>query len=220
MSLSSPILTSDTDGVKFAKLQRLVRLALDNASISYTMSGLLTPILPSDTQGVKWAKLGRWMQELATNITGGGGGGGVTSIVAGSGISVNAATGAVTVTATGLAANNYAAVANNAGNTTITPDKSDYTVGLTVGGAARTSVIILDTTGRTAGDKIAVIATLPATVGINLQFRNATAGGALLLPAATFASQQYDTDGVDLSATFVFVYTGSAWIYDMSKIPA
>lgn len=74
MSLSSPILTSDTDGVKFAKLQRLIRLALDNASISYVMSGLLTPILPSDTQGVKYAKLGRWMDELATNISGGGGG--------------------------------------------------------------------------------------------------------------------------------------------------
>lgn len=72
MSLSSPILVGDTEGVKFAKLQRLIRLALDNASISYSMSGLLTPILPSDTQGVKWAKLGRWMDELATNISGGG----------------------------------------------------------------------------------------------------------------------------------------------------
>lgn len=74
MSLSSPILTSDTEGVAFAKLQRLIRLALDNASISYSMSGLLTPISPSDTRGVKFAKLGAWLSELATNISGGGGG--------------------------------------------------------------------------------------------------------------------------------------------------
>lgn len=79
MSLSSPILVSDTEGVKFSKLQRLFHLVADTAGISYTMSALLSDIKPSDTEGVKWAKLGAWSKLIADNISGGGGTGNVRS---------------------------------------------------------------------------------------------------------------------------------------------
>lgn len=75
MSLTSPIGISDNDGVKWAKLQRFMQQVLDNAGISYNMSGFLTPIGVSDNDGVKWAKLGAWTQFLAENISSGGGGG-------------------------------------------------------------------------------------------------------------------------------------------------
>lgn len=219
MSLASPILTSDTEGTKFAKLQRLIRLALDNAGISYTMSGLLTPILTSDTQGTKWAKLGAWMQQLASNISGGGGSG-VSSIIAGAGISVNQATGAVTVTNTGSAPTGYATVTNNTGNTTVTPTIPLYDLGVNVTGSARTSILILATAGRTQGDRARLLMTFPATAAIVLEVRNATAGGTLLFPADIFTSQQYTTNGFDLSAVWEFEYTGSAWRFVMSNIPA
>lgn len=219
MSLLSPILPSDQEGVKWAKLQRLLRAIADAAGISYTMSGFLSDINPSDTEGVKWAKLGAWTQLIADNISTAIGAG-VTQIVAGNGISLNpvGGTGAVTVTASSQS--NYASAANNAGNTTITPDKTNYGVGLTVGGAARTSIIILDTVGRSAGDTIKLIVTLPATLAIILQVRNATVGGTQLLPSEIFAANQFTTNGVDLSATWEFVYTGSAWKYALSNIPA
>jgi len=83
MSLLAPIQAGNTEGVKWAKLQRWMRQAVDNAGISYTMSYPLTDIDPSDTEGVKWAKLGAWTQLLAANIVpaGGGGGGLITSAV-------------------------------------------------------------------------------------------------------------------------------------------
>lgn len=79
MSLLTDIREGDIEGVKWAKLQRWLRLACDNAGISYSMSYPLTDINPGDTEGVKWAKLGAWMKLLAENITGGGGGGNVKS---------------------------------------------------------------------------------------------------------------------------------------------
>lgn len=74
MSLLASVNPNDTEGVKWAKLQRWVRQVLDNAGITYTMSGLLSDINVSDTEGVKFAKLGAWLQELANNITGAMGG--------------------------------------------------------------------------------------------------------------------------------------------------
>lgn len=68
MSLLTPILQGDTEGVKWAKLQRWLRLAADNAGISYTMSYPLSDIQQGDTEGVKWAKLGAWAKLLAENI--------------------------------------------------------------------------------------------------------------------------------------------------------
>lgn len=81
MSLFTEILVSDISGVKWAKLQRQMRIAVDNAGIAYTMSGFLTDIQPRDTEGVKFAKLGAWTKLLADNIvpSGGGSGGIITS---------------------------------------------------------------------------------------------------------------------------------------------
>lgn len=67
------ILQSDVPGVKWAKLQRIMREAVDNAGISYTLGDMLTNISESDVEGVKWAKLGAWTRLLADNISGGGG---------------------------------------------------------------------------------------------------------------------------------------------------
>jgi len=116
--------------------------------------------------------------------------------------------------------NDYAATTNNSGNTIITPTAPNYGFGLTIGGSARTSIIVLDTAGRIAGDAITIGIALPATTAIVLEVRNATSGGTLLLPAEIFASQQYTTDGIDRSATWEFVFTGTAWKYVLSNIPA
>lgn len=79
MSLLTPIEQGDAPGLKLAKLQRWLRLAVDNAGITYTMSGLLTNIEQGDVDGLKFAKLGAWMKLLAENIGGGGGTGNVRS---------------------------------------------------------------------------------------------------------------------------------------------
>lgn len=220
MTLLTDIAVNDTEGVKWAKTQRWLRYIADQASITYTMSGLLSDISVGDTEGVKWAKVQRWLKLIAENISGGGGGG-VTQILAGTNITVSpvGGTGVVTVNSTG-GGNNYATVANNAGNTTVTADADNYSLGITVGGAARTSIIILATTGAAAGDTITLPITLPATAAIVLEVRNATAGGTLLLPAEIFTAQQYTTNGFDLSATWQFVYTGTAWKFVTSNIPA
>ena len=42
----------------------------------------------------------------------------------------------------------------------------------------------------------------------------------MLLPAEIFTSQQYTTNGFDLSATWDFVFTGTAWRYELSNIPS
>jgi hypothetical protein len=154
----------------------------------------------------------------------GGGGGGVTRIIAGSGIAVSpvGGTGDVTVSATGGAAGNaYAAATNNAGNTTITPTKATETRLITFTGAASARILILDVTGRTAGDKLFLDLIFPATSGLVISARNATAGGTLLLPVESFGGgQTFTTDGNVLSAHWEFTYTGTAWIYDMSNLPA
>ncbi len=151
---------------------------------------------------------------------GGGGGSGVSSIIAGAGISVDQATGDVTVTATGTAGNADAAFTNNSGNTTITPTKPNQSILGTVGGAARSSIIILDVAGRTAGDRIMLDLILPATAAIILSVRNATSGGTLLLPVESFPTQNLTTDGNLLSARWEFTFNGTAWRYDMSNLPA
>jgi len=151
---------------------------------------------------------------------GGGGGSGVSEIIAGPGISIDQGTGVVTISAAAAAPTDYATATNNSGNTTITPTVAIQTFALSIGGSARTSIIILATAGRLAGDKIFMDLALPATTDIILEFRNATSAGTLLLPAATFASQQYATNGFDRSLHVEFTFTGSAWRYDVSTIPA
>lgn len=80
---------SESEGTKWAVLQRWLKLAVQNASITIPMSDpLLTDINYGDSEGTKWAKLQRWMTLLAENITSGGGGGttlkkGTVNLVAG-----------------------------------------------------------------------------------------------------------------------------------------
>ncbi len=173
---------------------------------------------PSSAVGL----LRRITNNLALIAAGGGGGGGITSLVAGAGISITNPTGpAATITATG-SGNSYATATNNSGDTTITPTVSSYDIAITVGGAARTSNLILATAGRSTGDRVRLLMTFPVTTGIILVPRNATAGGTLLLPADIFTSpaQSYTTNGFDLSAVWEFEYTGSAWRFVTSNIPA
>lgn len=110
MSLTSPIGISDNDGVKWAKLQRFMQQVLDNAGISYTMSGFLTPIGVSDNDGVKWAKLGAWTQFLAENISSGGGGAAAAGTLTGDTLAANVVNSSLTSFGAGVATLKFASV--------------------------------------------------------------------------------------------------------------
>lgn len=77
MSTLTSINEFDGLGLKWQKLQRWLRLAVDNAGISYAIGGNLTDIRQGDGDGVRWAKLGAWTELLAENISGGGVGSGL-----------------------------------------------------------------------------------------------------------------------------------------------
>lgn len=109
----------------------------------------------------------------------------------------------------------YTEETNAAGNTTLTPAATRplHTAVIAFSGAGSTTrVVILATTGRVAGDRLLVLADLPQTADITVEFRNASSTGALLLSATT------DTTGDDLAAEFV--YTGTAWRYARRSNPA
>lgn len=121
---------------------------------------------------------------------------------------------------TGTPANGTAAVANAAGNTTITPTAHFWTEQITFTGAARTSVVILSVaTPPIAGDVIDLWMTRVDGGGIIAEVRNATGGGTLLatLPDATGVA----------TARFQFVYgtiakgyAADAWVAQAFQIPA
>lgn len=124
---------------------------------------------------------------------GGSGGSGVSSIIAGSGISIDQATGDVTITNTGSTGTpTQATFANSSGNTTITPAAKNVIAIGTITGAARTSVFILDVTGRADGDILTLRFQQPAVANIIEEVRDATAGGTLLYSYTTDGS---GTDG-------------------------
>lgn len=168
------------------------------------------------------------LRRILTNLNdwiANGGGGGGTGLPdqtghAGEYLTTNGSAASWATIPAGGASNAYAAATNNAGNTTITPSQSNQTTRLTFGGSARSSIIILDVAGRSAGDKIFLDLILPATANIVISVRNATAGGTLLLPVESFPTQDLTTDGSLLSAHWEFTFTGTAWIYDMSNLPA
>ncbi len=162
------------------------------------------------------------LTNIAFSIENGGGGGGSLPAQgghAGQFLTTNGVAASWAAVSAG-AANAYAAPTNNAGNTTLTPTQSNQTYLLTVGGSARSSIIILATAGRTAGDRIMLDLALPAAAAIVLDVRNATAGGARLLPVEVFPTQDITTDGSLRSTRLEFTYTGAAWIYDMANLPA
>lgn len=117
-------------------------------------------------------------------------------------------------TSTDSATITYSESTNVSGNTTIMPDTSsrEHTEAIAFTGSAGTRIIILSTTDRVSADAITVLAGLPATADIVLEFRDATSTGALLLTRTT------DASGDDLSADFIF--TGTAWRYVRSTYPA
>jgi len=117
--------------------------------------------------------------------------------------------------------NDYAAVFNEDGDSTMTSLAANMVFDLTLGGSARTSNFILPTTGRLPGDRVVVRVLVPATAGIELAFRTGSVGGALLLPVINFPSQTWTTPGDNaFTATFEFELAGSAWAYLRSNIPS
>jgi hypothetical protein len=108
----------------------------------------------------------------------------------------------------------YNAQANSTGNTTVTPasTKSRHIEIVTFSGSARTSVVVLDTVGRTAGDTVVLRLELPATAAIVAEVRNATAAGTLL------SSLTSDGSGDDFCAEYVF--TGTAFALLRYQYPA
>jgi len=136
---------------------------------------------------------------------GGTGGSGVSSIIAGPGISVNQATGAVTITNTGIAGPaTIDKFTNNSGNTTVSPTSGNEISIATIGGAARTSVIIADVSGRSNGDTLRFRLIQPAVAGIVEEIRNGTAGGTLIYSYTT------DGSGTDNGSFNLYFDTG-AW---------
>ena len=92
-----PIQPSDTEGVKWQKLQSSIKAAvIANGVTIPTNDPLLSDVQTGDTEGVKWAKTQRWMALLSTGGSGGSGAEGPTGPTgpagatgpAGSGVSV------------------------------------------------------------------------------------------------------------------------------------
>lgn len=79
--MSDPLLrtlnTHESEGTNWAVIQRWIKQACINASITIPMSDpLLRDLTTHDSEGTRWAVIQRWLALLANNITGGGGGGG------------------------------------------------------------------------------------------------------------------------------------------------
>lgn len=180
------------------------------------------PLWPTSTDS-QTDLLRKILTNIAFSIENGGGGGGSLPSQgghAGEFLTTDGATASWAAIPAGGASNAYAAATNNSGNTTLTPTQSNQTSRLTFTGAAGNRIIILDVAGRTAGDRILIDLIFPATSGLVVSVRNATSGGTLLLPVEMFPTQDFTTDGNVLSGRWEFTYTGTAWIYDMSNLPA
>jgi hypothetical protein len=108
----------------------------------------------------------------------------------------------------------YNASTNNTGDTTVSAAAGKRIHGeeITVGGTARTSRVALSTANRQAGDRYVLGINLPATASIIVQIKNATVGGTELYSITT------DTEAIRLKIEFI--YTGSAWLLDTTKLPA
>lgn len=108
----------------------------------------------------------------------------------------------------------YHAQTNASGTSNIQPDsdKALHTEKITVSGGATTRTIVLKTTGRIAGDKLALRLEVPATAGIVIEVRNATALGDILTQLTT------DTEGTPCALEYV--YNGSAWEKYLANYPA
>lgn len=131
--------------------------------------------------------------------------------------------GAPSVPPVSFVGNSYHAGTNSTGDVVIPIENGIHTEAIAISGSARTSVFSLPIVNRLAGDTCALNFRFaaPLIAGIVLDIRNASAVGTRLLTAADgFPDGTFTTDGYQLSARFVFVFTGTAWQYDGSKIPS
>lgn len=107
------------------------------------------------------------------------------------------------VMSSGGAVNSYTTDANSTGNTTITRNAANNIHSVSVTGAVRTSVLILDLTDALEADLVKIRLNLPATASIVMEIRNATSGGTLLFSVTT--------DGSGDDAYFECYFDGTAW---------
>lgn len=87
-----------------------------------------------------------------------------------------------------------------------------YTLDLVFTGAAGARTVILDLADRQAGDRLTLDYALPATAGLVIELRNATAGGTILDTLTTDASGD--------PACIELTYAGSAWDADSALYPS
>lgn len=125
-----------------------------------------------------------------------------------------------TVAGISVTPNTFASAANDSGDTVLEAASANHIVVLALDGVARTSIIALDETDRSDGDRMRVCCLLPEVAGIELEFRGGSTEGVPLLPNQTFPDQLFISDGVVTSADFSFVYTPSGWLYAEARIPA
>lgn len=115
----------------------------------------------------------------------------------------------LTTTATG-ATLGAATVNNAAGNTAVAPTVRIFSQEVTVTVAdGRTSIVILDVTGRLEGDLL-FLNLASAIAGVTIEIRNASAVGTLLDTWLTASS----------SGFFQFVFRGGAWVRQSGAVPA
>ena len=94
-----PIQPSDSEGVKWLKLQSSIKAAvIANGVTIPTTDPLLSDVQTGDTEGVKWAKTQRWMALLSTGGSGGSGATGPQGPTGPAGATGPAGTGTSTVT--------------------------------------------------------------------------------------------------------------------------
>lgn len=181
--------TWDTDPIiRDLVLQRWLKLTCVAAGIPIiSMDQYLRDLNPRDTNPiVRDMVIQRWMTLLANNIGGGG-------------LPPSPST--------------IGATTNNAGNSTITPASASHIEIITIGGVARTSIFIINTTGRVAGDRLTLLFSNPATVGIEEVARNGSVGGTIL--------SDYTTDGSGTDPLRVDLYfDGAAWQPLTTTVPA
>jgi len=117
-------------------------------------------------------------------------------------------------TATAQAVNEYAALSNSTGNTTVTPAATtrEYIGVVAVTGSAGTRIFAISTSGRVVGDIVRLRYNFPATASIVVELRSGTTGGTLIDTITT------DASGDD--ACHEAVYTGSAFVLTNTIYPA
>lgn len=103
---------------------------------------------------------------------------------------------------------------------TVTPASPNAVVAIGISGGVSLRLVILSVIGRNEGDRVVLSFTLPATAGITINVRNASAVGTQLLPSSVFPSNTLTTDGVTLGWAVEFYFDGTAWNYLRSNLPA